>query len=184
MTRRIRGVHGGLSEAVGLGREPAAVVEVRLPQGFNYGQTGRSNTKSGSAWAAQGVRSVSGQSLPAGGIIAPAGRSGPAFLVTRNFLALRAYNASDSALGVAMLANRIGGGPGIGSFPRAAGSLTHNQKEEVQRLLNRLGYNVGEPDGAIGENTIAGIKAFQRRIEVEPDGYANTTLLKQLQRAT
>ncbi|WBU57155.1 lytic murein transglycosylase [Paracoccus sediminicola] len=163
-----------------------AVVEVRLPQGFNYGQTGRSNTKSGSAWAAQGVRSVSGQSLPAGGIIAPAGRSGPAFLVTRNFMALRAYNASDNySLGVAMLANRIGGGPGIvGSFPRAAGSLTHNQKEEVQRLLNRLGYNVGEPDGAIGENTIAGIKAFQRRIGVEPDGYANTTLLKQLQQAT
>ncbi|SDE58646.1 membrane-bound lytic murein transglycosylase B [Paracoccus isoporae] len=163
-----------------------AVVEVRLPQGFNYGQTGRSNVKSGSAWSAQGVRSVSGQSLPSGGIIAPAGRSGPAFLVTRNFMALRAYNASDNySLGVAMLANRISGGPGIvGSFPREAGSLTHNQKEEVQRLLNRLGYNVGEPDGAIGENTIAGIKAFQRRIGVEPDGYANTTLLQHLQRAT
>ncbi|WBU60799.1 lytic murein transglycosylase [Paracoccus albus] len=163
-----------------------AVVEVRLPQGFNYSQTGRSNTKSGSAWAAQGVHSVSGQSLPSGGIIAPAGRSGPAFLVTRNFMALRAYNASDNySLGVAMLANRISGGPGIvGSFPREAGSLTHNQKEEVQRLLNRLGYNVGEPDGAIGENTIAGIKAFQRRIGVEQDGYANTTLLQQLRSAT
>ncbi|WBU54079.1 lytic murein transglycosylase [Paracoccus sp. SCSIO 75233] len=163
-----------------------AVVEVRLPQGFNYGQTGRSNTKSGSAWAAQGVRAIDGRSLPSGGIIAPAGQQGPAFLVTRNFMALRAYNASDNySLGVAMLANRISGGPGIvGSFPRAAGSLTHNQKEEVQRRLNRLGYNVGEPDGAIGENTIAGIKAFQRRIGVEPDGYANTTLLKQLQDRT
>ena len=162
-----------------------AVVEVRLPQGFNYGQTGRSNVKSGSAWAAQGVRAVDGRSLPSGGIIAPAGRSGPAFLVTRNFTAIRAYNASDNyALGVAMLANRIGGGPGIvGSFPREAGALTHNEKEEVQRLLNRRGYNVGEPDGAIGENTIAGIKAFQRRIGVEQDGYANATLLQQLRSA-
>lgn len=163
-----------------------AVVEVRLPSGFNYGQTGRSNVKSGSSWAAQGVRAVDGRSLPSGGIIAPAGSKGPAFLVTRNFMAIRAYNASDNyALGVAMLGNRIGGGPGIvGSFPREAGSLTHNQKEEVQRLLNRLGYNVGEPDGAIGEKTMEGIKAFQRRVGVSPDGYANTTLLKQLQAAS
>ncbi|AUM74286.1 lytic murein transglycosylase [Paracoccus jeotgali] len=160
-----------------------AVVEVRLPGGFNYGQTGRGNVKSGATWAAQGVRAVDGRSLPSGGIIAPAGAKGPAFLVTRNFMAIRAYNASDNyALGVAMLANRIGGGPGIvGSFPREAGALTHNQKEEVQRRLNRLGYNVGEPDGAIGEKTMAAIKAFQQRIGVSPDGYANADLLKQLQ---
>lgn len=160
-----------------------AVVEVRLPGGFNYGQTGRGNVKSGATWAAQGVRAVDGRSLPSGGIIAPAGARGPAFLVTRNFMAIRAYNASDNyALGVAMLANRIGGGPGIvGSFPREAGALTHNQKEEVQRRLNRLGYNVGEPDGAIGEKTMAAIKAFQQRIGVSPDGYANADLLKQLQ---
>ena len=159
-----------------------AVVEVRLPGGFNFGQTGRSNVKSGATWSAQGVRAVDGSALPAGGIIAPTGGSGPAFLVTRNFMAIRAYNASDNyAIGVAMLGNRIGGGPGIvGSFPREAGSLTHNQKEEVQRLLNRKGYNVGEPDGAIGEKTMEAIKAFQQRIGVSPDGYANATLLQQL----
>lgn len=163
-----------------------AVVEVRLPGGFNYGQTGRSNVKSGSTWASQGVRAVDGRNLPSGGIIAPAGAQGPAFLVTKNFIAIRAYNASDNyALGVAMLANRIGGGPGIvGSFPREAGALTHNEKEEVQRLLNRLGYNIGEPDGAIGEKTMAAIKAFQQRIGVSPDGYANTKLLQQLRSAT
>ena len=101
-------------------------------------------------------------------------------------MAIRAYNASDNyALGVAMLGNRIGGGPGIvGAFPREAGALTHNQKEEVQRLLNRMGYDVGEPDGAIGEKTMAAIKSFQQRIGVSPDGYANATLLKQLQAAS
>lgn len=163
-----------------------AVVEVRLPQGFNYGQTGRSNVKSGGTWASQGVRAVDGRNLPSGGIIAPAGAQGPAFLVTKNFMAIRAYNASDNyALGVAMLANRIAGGPGIvGSFPREAGALTHNEKEEVQRLLNRMGYNVGEPDGAIGEKTMAAIKSFQQRIGVSPDGYANATLLKQLRAAS
>ena len=80
-----------------------------------------------------------------------------------------------------MLGNRIGGGPGIvGAFPREAGALTHNEKEEVQRRLNRLGYDVGEPDGAIGEKTMAAIKAFQQRIGVSPDGYANAALLQQL----
>ncbi len=163
-----------------------AAVEVRLPANFNYGQTGRGNVKSGATWASQGVVAVNGRSLPAGGIIAPAGAQGPAFLVTKNFMAIRAYNASDNyALGVAMLGNRIGGGPGIvGAFPREAGALTHNQKEEVQRLLNRMGYDVGEPDGAIGEKTMAAIKSFQQRIGVSPDGYANATLLKQLQAAS
>ena len=60
----------------------------------------------------------------------------------------------------------------------------HNEKEEVQRLLNRMGYNVGEPDGAIGEKTMAAIKSFQQRIGVAPDGYANATLLKQLRSAS
>ena len=163
-----------------------AAVEVRLPSNFNYGQTGRSNVKSGATWASQGVRAVDGRRLPSGGIIAPAGAQGPAFLVTKNFMAIRAYNASDNyALGVAMLGNRIGGGPGIvGAFPREAGALSHNEKEEVQRLLNRMGYDVGEPDGAIGEKTMAAIKSFQQRIGVSPDGYANATLLKQLRSAT
>ena len=163
-----------------------AAVEVRLPSNFNYGQTGRSNVKSGATWASQGVVAVNGRALPSGGIIAPAGAQGPAFLVTKNFMAIRAYNASDNyALGVAMLGNRIGGGPGIvGAFPRETGALTHNQKEEVQRLLNRMGYDVGEPDGAIGEKTMAAIKSFQQRIGVSPDGYANATLLKQLQAAS
>ncbi|MDO5658767.1 MAG: lytic murein transglycosylase, partial [Paracoccus sp. (in: a-proteobacteria)] len=161
-------------------------VEVQLPQGFNYGAIGRSNTRSAAQWQAMGVRAFGGGNLPGynGAIIAPAGANGPAFFVSRNFTALRAYNASDNyVMGVGMLADRIAGRPGVrGAWPRAEGALTHNQKEEIQRRLNQLGFNAGEPDGLIGENTMDAIRAFQRSRGLQPDGYANTALLAALRR--
>ena len=46
-------------------------------------------------------------------LLLPAGRGGPAFLVTRNFDALYSYNAAESyALAIAHLSDRLrGGGP-------------------------------------------------------------------------
>ena len=49
--------------------------EVILPQGFDYGQTGKSVTRSGSQWAALGVRAANGMAVPSGSILVPAGPS-------------------------------------------------------------------------------------------------------------
>lgn len=76
-------------------------------------------------WAQSGFRRADGGPLPRDGeaaLLAPAGASGPHFLVTRNFKVIKSYNNSTSyALGVALLGDRIAGaGPLQASWPVAA----------------------------------------------------------------
>ena len=153
--------------------------EVILPQGFDYGQTGKSVTRSGSQWAALGVRAANGMAVPSGSILVPAGSRGPAFLITENFRAILKYNASDSyALGVAYLGDAIAGRPGIqGSWPRGDRPLSSDEKAEIQRMLNARGFDTGGVDGKIGSQTSEAIKQFQRSRGVTADGYADTRLL-------
>ena len=153
--------------------------EVVLPPGFDYNQTGKSVTRSGSQWAAMGVRSMNGTAVPSGSILLPAGARGPAFLITDNFRAILKYNASDSyALGVAYLGDAIAGRPGIrGSWPRGDRPLSTSEKSEIQRQLNARGFDTGGVDGKIGSKTSDAIKAYQRTRGVTPDGYADTRLL-------
>lgn len=50
----------------------------------------------------------------------------------------------------------------------------------VQKALSMLGINTGIADGWIGEKTRTGIRDFQSRIDVEPDGKVTPDLLEQL----
>ena len=89
--------------------------EVRLPRGMDTSDAGRRNKQPMAEWAARGVRRADGSALPAGGapagLMLPAGREGPAFLVTRNFDALYSYNAAESyGLAIAHLSDRLRGG--------------------------------------------------------------------------
>src|SRR5690606_3267986 len=96
--------------------------EVRLPAGFRASQAGRTSRKPLSEWVAQGVRRVDGAAFDGvaadarSAVILPAGVSGPAFVVFRNFDAIHSYNAAESyALAIAHLADRLRGG---GAFTR------------------------------------------------------------------
>lgn len=153
--------------------------EVLLPPGFDYNQVSKSVVKSGSQWAAMGVRTVSGMAVPSGAIIAPAGARGPAFVITQNFRAILKYNASDSyALAVSYLGDAIAGRPGIqGSWPRGDRPLSNSEKSEVQRLLMAKGFDTGGVDGKLGAKTVEAVKAFQRARGMVPDGYADSNLL-------
>lgn len=159
-------------------------VEVVLPSGFNYNQVGRTIRKAGGTWAGMGVRTASGAPMPGwnGAIIAPAGARGPAFLVSQNFNAIRAYNAADSyVMGVGLLGDAIAGRGGVrGSWPRSDSPLSNAQKAQIQNRLNALGLNAGEPDGKLGTQSIEAIKALQRSRGMAPDGYATPALLKAL----
>ena len=70
--------------------------EVKLPAGYS-GPTGRKAKQSMSFWSAKGFTRVDGRPLGGGdaALLLPAGRDGPAFLVTRNFDAVYSYNAAD-----------------------------------------------------------------------------------------
>ena len=139
---------GGLEWRHGLG------YEVRLPAGFNAAGAGRKNKRALSHWAGQGITRADGRPLPAGdaqAALLPAGRGGPAFLVTRNFDALYSYNAAESyALAIAHLSDRLRGGPLVQAWPTDDPAVARGAN---CTLLIARGYDIGEPDGLIGAHT-------------------------------
>jgi lytic murein transglycosylase len=161
--------------------------EVRLPDSFSAGQLGRKNKRPVASWAAMGVTRVDGRPLAgdyAAGIIAPAGLDGPAFLVTKNFDAVYAYNAAESyGLAIALLGDRLKGQSGIRTpWPTDDPPLSRLERRELQRLLTARGYDVGEPDGKIGQKTRDALKEVERQIGIEPRGRPGGKVLQALRR--
>ena len=54
----------------------------------------------------------------------------------------------------------------------------------AQALLNKLGYDVGPPDGALGARTRDAIKSFERRNGVAETGEVTVPLVTKLERLT
>lgn len=158
--------------------------EVELPRGFDY--TLADTDRSISDWARLGVRRPGGRDFPRPSdnaeLVLPAGASGPAFLMLKNFFVIKRYNnATAYALAVGHLADRIrGGGPFVHAWRRDALPLSRPQAEELQTLLNRRGFSVGTADGQVGPATRRGIRAYQTSAGLIPDGYASVALLEHI----
>ena len=163
--------------------------EVVLPKGFDTSVAGRRNKQPMQDWAARGIRRIDGGALPSGempvALLLPAGQGGPAFLVTRNFDALYAYNAAESyALAIAHLSDRLrGGGPFVAEWPTDDPGLSRAERRELQSLLIGRGYDIGEPDGVIGARTREAIKAVQTELGLQADGRAGQKVLRALRSA-
>jgi len=50
----------------------------------------------------------------------------------------------------------------------------------IQALLNKNGFDAGQPDGKMGGKTVAAIKAFQTSVGQEPSGKVNDAFVKEL----
>jgi membrane-bound lytic murein transglycosylase B len=160
-------------------------VEVRLPQGFDYAQTGERIKKSPADWAAMGIRDMEGRHVPDHGrasILLPAGARGAAFMIFDNFHVIERYNPADAyVIAVGHLSDRIRGeGPLRQGWPREDRNLRFAEKQEMQERLTRAGFDTQGTDGIIGPNTIAAIRAFQKTQGLTPDGYASHDLLQRL----
>jgi lytic murein transglycosylase len=160
--------------------------EVKLPEGYS-GPSGRKARQSMSFWAARGVTRIDGRSLGEGdaALLAPAGREGPAFLVTRNFDAVYSYNAAESyTLAACVLADRLSGGRGIVTpWPTDDPLLSRDGRKELQALLQRRGYDIGgDPDGHIGTKSRAAIADFEQKAGLEVNGRASVKVLEALKR--
>jgi peptidoglycan hydrolase-like protein with peptidoglycan-binding domain len=55
------------------------------------------------------------------------------------------------------------------------------QVRRLQAKLTKLGYNVGEIDGMVGESVQAALRAYEERKGLKPDGYATLALLKRIE---
>jgi len=159
--------------------------EVKLPAGFSTSGEGRRSKRPMGEWAAKGLKRVDGSPLPAqgsAGLMALAGPSGPAFLVTRNFDAVYSYNAAESyGLAIAHLSDRLrGGAPFATPWPTDDPGLSRAERREIQSLLLLRGHDIGTVDGMLGDKSRAAIRAEQSRLGVEATGRAGQKLLKAL----
>lgn len=139
-------------------------VEVVFPDRLSCTLEGPDKGRPLAWWAENGVTRAGGAPLdrralgrgdPDAHLLMPAGRSGPAFLVSRNFYVLKAYNESDLyALFIGHLADRM-----TDPATRIAGAWKPTPKlkradiRDLQVRLNAAGYETGGTDGLVGWQT-------------------------------
>lgn len=161
--------------------------EVRLPDDFDLSLATVDRKKTAEEWSAMGVRGIDGAPLSSvemeGSIVLPQGHGGPAFLVYHNFRLIMCWNRSiHYAISVGHLADRIIGLPELTAGRNAEHEpLSLDVIQEIQRHLNRLGYDAGPEDGLPGPRTQAAIRAFQQNQSLPADGYPTLALLSRLQ---
>lgn len=169
-------------------------MEVRLPAGFDANKAGRTRRQPLQAWQAAGLLGTDGKPLAptglpaetAAALLLPAGPTGPAFLVFRNYDAIYAYNAAESyALSIALLADRLRGGPGlVAAWPTDDPGLGRPERRQLQQLLLARGHQIGEADGMVGTATRRAIQVEQTRLGLQPaDGRAGQRILTALRTA-
>ncbi len=158
--------------------------EVKIPKNYR-GRSGRKRKVSLTTWGKRGIVRLNGKK-PSGkrraGLILPAGRNGPAFLVLRNFDALYSYNVALSyALSISHLSDRLRGRKPIHkAWPTNDPGLSRAQRLNLQKLLNKNGFDVGKADGRIGPITRAAIKKAQRKYGLKADGRPGSRIYRKL----
>lgn len=153
--------------------------EVTVPASVSCSLEGPDRGRPVRDWAAMGIARVSGKPFPAAELgkeaylLMPAGRHGPAFVVTPNFYVLKAYNESDNyALFVGHAADRIQfGGSAFSAAWGDVGSMYRSDVASMQRALEKQGYDVGGADGLPGFKTRRSIGEWQQKNRMAPTCY-------------
>ncbi|MHA6346969.1 lytic murein transglycosylase [Roseivivax sp. CAU 1761] len=143
--------------------------EVRVPDSVSCSLEGPDQGRPIAEWAAMGITRVSGRPFPdnelagEGYLMMPAGRHGPAFVVTPNFYVLKDYNMSDLyALFVGHVGDRIAYGTGNFAAPWGdVGRMLRSDIAGLQRALEAAGHDVGGADGLPGFKTRRSIGRWQ-----------------------
>ena len=160
--------------------------EVVVPANFDFLLAERGRVMTLREWQRHGITRPAGKQFPRPDepafLLVPAGVQGPGFLMLSNFRAIMKYNPAEAyALAIGHLADRLRGGePFAQDWPRYERVLSHSERLELQQLLARHGYDIGEPDGHLGARTRAAIRDFQARIGHVPDGFASADVLDRL----
>jgi lytic murein transglycosylase len=162
--------------------------EVTVPESVSCSLEGPDQGKKIAEWAALGIERVGGKPFPKselkaeGFLLMPAGRDGPAFIVTPNFYVLKEYNESDLyALFIGHGADRIAGGDKrfAGSWGKVGG-LYRSDIAAMQRGLEKIGYDVGSADGLPGFKTRRSIGDWQARNGRAPTCFPDAGIVKAL----
>lgn len=152
----------------------APFYEVSLPAAFDYSTV--ASKRSFAEWRALGVSPIDGAYLDSGTQLElwlPAGKDGPALLLSPNFDVIKVYNnSSNYALGVSLLGKSIAGQGGLQkSWPRYERPLSTIQVTNLQQRLTSAGYDTKGADGIIGSNTRKAFARWQADNGQTPDGF-------------
>lgn len=156
--------------------------EVTIPSGFDY----RKSRATFAEWSALGVRRADGGKFPASGdgiLFFPSGATGPGFVVTPNYEAIKRYNLSDAySLTVAGTADRLRGMAGYrGKWPEVI-PLNRDQRIRMQKLMQAKGYPVNNVLGQIDFDLRDQIRVLQVQFGLLPDGHPTETFLQRLEK--
>jgi len=160
--------------------------EVILPADFDYTLASRQQMRRIDFFVDLGVKRVAGRKFmdldQQVFLYVPTGNKGPKFLMTKNYLVLKSYNASDSyALSVAHLSDRLKGGQNfISDWPRQTKFPNREQRLQIQQRLADLGFYSGRIDGFIGPITQAAYQKFQLSLSMVADGFVTLEALQLL----
>ncbi len=162
--------------------------EVTVPEAVSCALEGPDQGRRIADWAAMGIVRVNGKPFPdsearqQGFLLMPAGRHGPAFVVTPNFYVLKSYNESDLyALFVGHAGDRIAYGDR--SFTAgwgAVGGLKRSDVAAMQRALEKQGHDVGGADGLAGFKTRRSIGLWQAKNGEAPTCFPEASMVRRL----
>ena len=155
-----------------------------MPAAVSCALEGPEQGRALSYWQTVGVTRIDGRALPGGAqgnsfLMMPAGRLGPAFIVTKNFYVLKTYNESDLyALFIGHLADRLRSKSRIAGTWRTAAGFKRGDVRAMQQRLVAKGYDVGGADGLVGFKTRIAIGLWQARNGLKPTCFPDRKLIR------
>ncbi|WP_291742046.1 lytic murein transglycosylase [Bauldia sp.] len=157
-------LHKGWDPERGWGIE--AAVPAAVPCYLEGPEQGRGMAE----WGKLGVTWIDGRPLPRieqnreAFLLMPAGRLGPAFIVSGNFYVLKEYNYSDLyALYVGHLADRFADNKPFVAKWGKVGGFSRADVARMQRQFEAQGFDVGGSDGLVGFKTRITVGQWQAK---------------------
>lgn len=163
-------------------------VEADVPAGISCTLEGPEKGKPLQEWQRLGVTRKGGGSVVSGEdanrmafLLMPAGRLGPAFLVSQNFYVLKRYNESDLyALFIGHLGDRFDGKGRIAGPWTATIGFSRADVASMQKRLERDGHDVGGADGLVGFKTRIAIGVWQEQNGTVPTCFPDRDLIRRI----
>jgi lytic murein transglycosylase len=149
--------------------------EVRLPANYK-GPSGRKRRANVQDWAKRGITNVDGSPLKSSPSLPrcccpPASMARPSWSAATSMRSTPTTQRKVYALAIGHLSDRLKGrGPISARWPTNDPGLTRAQRLQLQILLLKAGYDIGEADGKIGPITTRAIKKVQQKIGMKPNG--------------
>ena len=158
------------------------------PDDFDFRLADLRIMKPASVWGGQGITAADGadgerlRGPDEAAVFLPAGATGPAFLVFRNFTVLQKYNASGIyALAVGLFGDRIAGAGAVrAQWPADVRPLSPKDVRTLQKKLRDLGFDPGKIDGLAGPDTDTAVRSFQENAGLIPDGHVSNVVFEHL----